>query len=86
MIHHPHRLHSLGKLYQEEAFKEAWVRHLEHRVRTRSAQRSGWARVGLVCWGGTVAALRTALGVALTQGPLKFREQSQANERTRIHV
>jgi N-methylhydantoinase B/oxoprolinase/acetone carboxylase alpha subunit len=30
---HPYQLHSLGKLYHEEALKEARVRHLEHRVR-----------------------------------------------------
>lgn len=37
---HPHQLHSLGKLYHEEALKEAQVRHLEHRAKAHRRSRS----------------------------------------------
>jgi hypothetical protein len=47
---HPHQLHSLSKVYREEAFKEARVRHLEHRAKARRGPRSGeqgpWSRLG----------------------------------------
>ena len=43
---HPYQLHSLGKLYHEEALKEARVRNLGHRskahTRPRSEERRPW--------------------------------------------
>jgi hypothetical protein len=43
---HPYHLHSLGKLYHEEALKEARVRNLGHRskahTRPRSEERRPW--------------------------------------------
>jgi hypothetical protein len=47
---HPYQLHSLSKLYHEEALKEARVRHLEHRTkghhRPRSEEQGRWSRLG----------------------------------------
>ena len=47
---HPHQLHSLGKLYHEEALKEARVRHLTHRAKAhrtpRSEEQGLWSRLG----------------------------------------
>jgi hypothetical protein len=44
---HPYQLHSSGKLYHEEALKEARVRHLRHRAkshrRPRSEERGRWS-------------------------------------------
>jgi hypothetical protein len=37
---HPYQLHSLGKLYQEEALKKARVRHLTHRAKAHRSPRS----------------------------------------------
>jgi hypothetical protein len=37
---HPYQLHSLSKLYCEEALKEARVRHLEHRAKAHCRPRS----------------------------------------------
>ena len=36
---HPYQLHSLGKLYHEEALKEAQVRHREHRAKAHRRPR-----------------------------------------------
>ena len=49
---HPYQLHSLGKLYHEEALREARVRHLVERTRAsrnprgarRSAPSSSWRK------------------------------------------
>ena len=47
---HPYQLHSLSKLYHEEALKEARVRHLEQRAkahrRTREEVQGLWFRLG----------------------------------------
>ncbi len=47
---HPDQLHSLGKLYHEEALREARVRHLEHRAKAhrgpRSQEQGRWSRLG----------------------------------------
>ena len=47
---HPYQLHSLGKLYREEALKEARVRHLEHRAKAhrspRAEEQGLWYRLG----------------------------------------
>jgi hypothetical protein len=37
---HPHQLHSLGKLYHEDALQEARVRHLTHRAKAPRRPRS----------------------------------------------
>jgi hypothetical protein len=37
---HPYQLHSLAKLYHEEALQEARVRHLEHRTKAHRRPRS----------------------------------------------
>jgi hypothetical protein len=37
---HPYQLHSLGKLYHEEALREAQRRHLEHRTKAHRRPRS----------------------------------------------
>jgi hypothetical protein len=37
---HPHQLHSLGRIYHEEALREARVRHLEHRAKAHRRPRS----------------------------------------------
>ena len=37
---HPYQLHSLGKLYHEDALKEARVRHLEYRAKAHRRPRS----------------------------------------------
>jgi hypothetical protein len=46
----PNQLYSLGKLYHEEALKEARVRHLEHRAkahrRPRSEEQELWFGLG----------------------------------------
>ena len=42
---HPCQLHSLGKLYHEEALKEARVRHLEHRAKAQRRPRSDLSKV-----------------------------------------
>ncbi len=39
MINH-YELHSLSKLYREEALREARVRHLEHRAKAHRTPRS----------------------------------------------
>ena len=43
---HPYQLHSLGKLYHEEALKAAQRRHFEHRAnahrRPRSEEQGRW--------------------------------------------
>jgi hypothetical protein len=50
MMIHPYQLHSLAKLYHEEALQEARVRHLEHRTkahrRPRSEEQGLWSRLG----------------------------------------
>jgi hypothetical protein len=47
---HPYQLHSLSKIYHEEALQEARVRHLEHRAkahrRPRSEEQGLWSRLG----------------------------------------
>jgi hypothetical protein len=47
---HPYQLHSLGKLYREEALQAAQRRHLEHRLkvhsRPRSEEQGVWSRLG----------------------------------------
>jgi hypothetical protein len=48
---HPYQLHSLGKLYHEEALKETRLRYLAHRAkaphRPRSEEEQGlWSRLG----------------------------------------
>ena len=47
---HPYQLHSLGKLYHEEALQEAQRRHLAHRAnaqrRPRSKDQGLWSRLG----------------------------------------
>ena len=37
---HPYQIHSLGKLYHEEALKEARVRHMEQRAKAHRRTRS----------------------------------------------
>jgi hypothetical protein len=55
---HPYQLHSLGKLYHEEALKEARRRHIVERARAhRGPRQSG--RLGLV-WRNPLALLRGA--------------------------
>jgi hypothetical protein len=44
---HPYQLHSLSKLYHEEALREARTRHLEGRLREARKARSGRGPVGL---------------------------------------
>jgi hypothetical protein len=57
---HPHQLHSLGKLYHEEALQEARKRHLVERARAsrdpRGPKRSGLC--GLSSWRSALALLR----------------------------
>ena len=52
---HPYQLHSLGKLYHEEALKEARVRHLEHRAKAhrspRSEEQGPWSWLGKLAAG-----------------------------------
>jgi hypothetical protein len=47
---HPYQLHPLGKLYHEEALRDAQRRHLEHRAkghhRPRSEEQGLWSRLG----------------------------------------
>jgi hypothetical protein len=47
---HPYQLHSLSKVYREEALQEAQRRHLEHRAkahrRVRSEEQGLWSRLG----------------------------------------
>ena len=47
---HPYQLHSLSKIYREEALQEAQRRHLEHRAkahrRPRSEEQGLWSRLG----------------------------------------
>jgi hypothetical protein len=56
---HPHQRHLLGKLYHEEALKEARVRHLEHRAKAHRGPRS--EEKGLWPWLGKLA---VALGLS----------------------
>jgi hypothetical protein len=51
---HPYQLHSLGKLYHEEALKEARVRHLEYQAKAHRSPRS--EEQGLRSWLGKLAA------------------------------
>ena len=44
---HPHRVHSLGKLYHEEALQEARVRHLASRAKEHRRPRSEGQGLGL---------------------------------------
>jgi hypothetical protein len=37
---HPYQIHSLGKLYHEDALQEARVRHLTHRAKAHRRPRS----------------------------------------------
>jgi hypothetical protein len=54
---HPHQLHSLGKLYHQEALKEARGRDLEHRAkayrRSPSEEQGTWS---FFSWLGKLAA------------------------------
>jgi hypothetical protein len=47
---HPYQLHSLGKIYHEEALEEAQVRQLASRAKAprglRSEQQGLWSRLG----------------------------------------
>jgi hypothetical protein len=47
---HPYQLHSLSKIYREEALQEAQRRHLEHRAKAhrgpRSEKQGLWSRLG----------------------------------------
>jgi hypothetical protein len=47
---HPYQLHSLSKLYREEALQQARVRHLGHRAEAhrgpRSEEQGLWSRLG----------------------------------------
>ena len=47
---HPYQLHSLGKLYHEEALQKARVRSLRHRAkahrRPRSEEHGRWFSLG----------------------------------------
>ncbi|HEX5914402.1 MAG TPA: hypothetical protein VFY54_14850 [Rubrobacter sp.] len=47
---HPYQLHSLSKIYHEQALKEAQVRHLASRAKAprgpRSEQQGLWSRLG----------------------------------------
>jgi hypothetical protein len=55
---HPYQLHSLSKVYREEALKEARVRNLTHRAkayrRPRSEGQGFWSWLGKL----TTAAVR----------------------------
>ena len=54
---HPYQLHSLGKLYHEEALQEARMRHLLER--TRASRDPRGARLsGLSSWRNPLALLR----------------------------
>ena len=55
---HPHQLHSLGKLYHEEALHEASRRHNAERARASQKPR-GSGRLGLF-WRNPLALLRRA--------------------------
>jgi hypothetical protein len=48
---HPHQLHSLGKLYHEEALQEARVRRLTHRTKAHRRPRSRLRHVGIALRG-----------------------------------
>ena len=48
---YPHQLHSLSKLYHEEALKEARVRHLTHRAKAHRRARSRLRHVGIALSG-----------------------------------
>jgi hypothetical protein len=48
---HPHQLHSLGKLYHEEALQEARVRNLTHRAKTHHRPRTRLRHVGFALGG-----------------------------------
>jgi hypothetical protein len=54
-----HDVHSLSKLYCEEALQEAQTRHLVERARVGREQRSGRGRLGLACRG-VLSLLRSA--------------------------
>jgi hypothetical protein len=60
---HPYQLHSLAKLYHEEALQEARKRHLVERARASQDPR-GSRRSGLCSWRGALALLR---GVASSE-------------------
>jgi hypothetical protein len=49
---HPYQLHSLSKLYREEALQEARRRHIIERARTHRAHASqdGWSSFGGTRW------------------------------------
>jgi hypothetical protein len=55
---HPYQLHSLTKLYHEEALQEARRRHIVERARARRQPRES-GRLGLV-WRNPLALLRGA--------------------------
>jgi hypothetical protein len=54
---HPYQLHSLAKLYHEEALQEARKRHLVERARASRDPR-GARRIGLSSWRSALALLR----------------------------
>jgi hypothetical protein len=60
---HPYQLHSLAKLYHEEALQEARKRHLVERARASRDPR-GSKRSGLSSWRSALALLR---GVASSE-------------------
>ena len=51
---HPYQLHSLGKLYHEEALEDARRRHLEHQAKAHRRPRS--EEHGRFLWLGKLAA------------------------------
>jgi hypothetical protein len=60
---HPYQLHSLAKLYHEEALQEARKRHLVERARASRGPR-GARPIGLSSWRSALALLR---GVASSE-------------------
>jgi hypothetical protein len=85
-MNNPYDLHTWSKHYREEAHQEAQRRHLLERARAGREQHSGTRPRGSRLGERTVAAaLRAALGAALTRPP-KVWKPTKANERRRGHA
>jgi hypothetical protein len=84
-MNNPYDLHTWSKHYREEAHQEAQRRHLLERARAGREQHSGRGRASRLGERTVAAALRAALGVALTRPP-KVWKPTKANERRRGHV
>ena len=66
-MHNPYDLHSLSKLYREEALQEAQTRHLKGRLRANRRTQLDRSRAGFA-WGAMLASLRGAFAGSLEPG------------------